>query len=301
MINIALAADEGYLDGLAGTLVGIAQRAPLSLFHTYILDCGITDASWREFERSLSSRWQNIQLWRIPINDAKLQKFAPLIRSRGLNNATYARFLLSDLLPEVDRIIYLDCDLVVDTDLNALFLTSLDGALAGAVAENHLSLLTQNIPRELIASTDRDLPAFNAGVLLLDLAMMRQANLFESIMDLIPQMQSRLQSQAVLNFIFLRRWKALPQRWNRQKFVTENFSIHRDFPDSVWHFIGKIKPWHFAPNHRRGLVGDFHLNLDKSGWSPQFPGSITLQDSTWRETLKSTRAFTLRKLRALVS
>jgi lipopolysaccharide biosynthesis glycosyltransferase len=296
-LNLALAVDEGYLGGLAGTLVGIARGCPYARIHTYILDCGVTDESWRDFTQVLSAYSKNFDFHRLVIEDSTLIRFAPDIRSRGLNNSTYARFLLPELLPDTDRILYLDCDLLIDADLGPLMSTDLAGALIGAVEDDHTPLLGGNVNPALLSPAEIQLPAFNAGVILMDLAALRRADLIAPVIDLIPQMQSRLQSQAVLNYVLKNRWQALPKKWNRQRFVTENFSIYRDHPQSIWHFIGKMKPWHFAPGQQRGLVADFNLNARLSGWRSRQQGSHRPLSSPWRDQAKACYAFALRHTR----
>lgn len=103
----------------------------------------------------------------------------------------------------------------------------------------------------------------------------------------------------MLNYVLMRQWKELPLRWNRQRFVTENFSIYRDHPTSVWHFIGKMKPWHYAPGKGRGIVEDFQRNLRTIGWRSRFRGDWHPRSAASRDSLKAARAFALRSLRTL--
>lgn len=294
-LPIAVAADENYLDGLAGTLGGVLRSASGARIHTVVLDCGIQDSTWATFQQVLQSRFTNLDLVRLPVDPTWLQPFSPETRVRNLNNSTYARLLLPELLPHLDRILYLDCDLLVDADLRLLFDTPLEGALVGATPEAHLPSLGQNVSANLLSPADASLPAFNSGVLLMDLAALRGANLVGPVTDLIPRMQSRLQSQAVMNYLLRGRWKPIPVRWNRQHFITENFSLYRDHPGSLWHFIGKMKPWHFDPRFMRGLIADFHRDIVSTGWIPRHRGDSRPLSSAWRDSLKAARAFSLRQ------
>jgi lipopolysaccharide biosynthesis glycosyltransferase len=296
---IALAADENYLDGLAGTLAGVVRSAPGAHIRAVILDCGIADESWRDFKRTVLPRLRTLELQRLPVHPEQLQVFAPDTRVRSLNNSTYTRMLLPELLPDCDRVLYLDCDLLVNADLRELVSLPLDDALAGEVPENHLPLLEQNITQGILSADEASLPAFNSGVLLMDLAAMRGADLLGHVAGLLPKLQGKLQSQAVLNYLLRGRWKAVPARWNRQRFITEHFSLYHDHPGSVWHFIGKMKPWHFDPPHMRGLVADFHRDIIASGWKPRLRGTWKPLSPAWRDFAKASRAFTLRHTRSL--
>jgi lipopolysaccharide biosynthesis glycosyltransferase len=299
-LSIALASDEGYIDGLVGTLSGVARSARGKIIQAIILDCGLADADWRKLSRHLAASFSHLHLIRQIISPDRLQIFNPHNRIIRLTNSAYARLLLPELLLHQARIVYLDCDLFVDADLTPLFTIPLDGALVAAVQDNHLGTLGQIIPHAGLTATELKLPAFNSGVMLMDLAALRGINLAAQISAFPPSFQGKLQDQGALNYLLRRKWKPLPAKWNRQKFVTENFSIYRDSPDSVWHFIGKMKPWHFAPQHARGLMADFQRDLIASGWPPHFRGEWRSRSPAWRDSIKATRAFTLRMLRTAI-
>lgn len=298
-LTLALGSDENYLDGLVGTLSGVARSTSADPIHAVILDCGILDSSWTLLEQTLRTAFPHLSLRRLPIRSEQLQAFNLTQASLRLNNSAYARILLPELLPDCDRILYLDCDLLVDADLRPLFNTPLEGMLVGAVPECHSALLGKSIPRHLLTDAEAARITFNSGVLLLDLAGLREADIIGRIRVLPAEFYSIHMDQAVLNYVLHDRWKRLPLRWNRQCFVTENFSIYRDQPGSVWHFIGKMKPWHFQPSAMRGLMADFHRNLVFTGWTPRLAGKWRPLSPAWRDAVKAARAFVLRLARAL--
>jgi len=294
---IALASDENFIDGLVATLAGVARRAPRTPIRAVILDSGILDATWQEFERTLAASLPSITLQRIVIESGQLDHFAPEVRVCNLNNATYSRLLLPELLPDCDRIIYLDCDVVVDADLRELIDLPLDGALAGAVLGRNLPRLGQNITRGMISPARAALPAFNAGIMLIDLAAFRREKPLTGIGVLLPRLQGEVQSQAILNYILIERWKQLPFRWNRQSPLSLTFPCYRDYPESIWHFNGKTKPWHFDPAGSRGIIADYHRDLASTGWKPRLTGNLRLTPPAWFEPLRVLRAGILRLLR----
>jgi lipopolysaccharide biosynthesis glycosyltransferase len=298
-LQLALASDEGYLDGLVGTLSGVARKAADGPIDAVILDCGIEDSSWDLLVTTLQRAFPQLILDRRKIQSEQLNVFNPDKVIRRLNNSCYARLLLPDLLPHLERIIYLDCDLHVDADLHKLFAASLDGALIGAVPEVHLPEIAKSIPPEVLPAEDANLMTFNSGVMLMDLTAMRTANFHEEVVSLPVSLAKTFQDQSMLNYLMRRKWKPLAANWNRQRFVTENFSIYRDSPDSVWHFIGMMKPWHFVPGHARGLMADFQRDMISSGWSPRYRGEWRPRSAAWRDTLKATRALALRVLRTV--
>jgi len=297
--TIALSSDDAYLDGLVGTLCGVARSTSDAPVHAVILDCGILDANWARMEQSLRLTFPRLTLRRLRIPAERLREFNPTGAVLRLNNSAYARLLLPELLPDCDRILYLDCDLLVDADLRPLFYAPLDGMLVGAVPETHTPTLGKTVPVHLLTPEEALRPTFNSGVLLLDLAGLRDSDIVDQIRALPVDFYAFFVDQGALNYVLRGRWKKLPARWNRQHFVTENFSLYRDHPGSVWHFIGKIKPWHFEPASMRGLIADFHRNLVCTSWIPRLSGRIRPLSPAWRDFIKATRACVLRLARGL--
>lgn len=298
VINLALAADQSYLDGLVLALAGAAFAAPGAAFHAYVLDCGIADDQWLRLDNLVSQRLPRMQCTRIPVSGHRLESFAPPVRRLQLNNSTYARCLLAELLPEVDRVIHLDCDLLIDADLSHMFTLDLADHLVGAVPDRNVPLLARTLPDWDLTEHEKRMPAFNAGVMLMDLAALRKSDWIAALAPSIPRLQSVLQSQAVLNCALRNRWLSLPARWNRQFHLNQVFSPHRDKPDSIWHMFGRIKPWHFSPHRAAGIVADCHRLWRKCGWAPINSGHMRLPDGP-REKLKAARAYLLRTIHRL--
>ncbi|WP_330847969.1 glycosyltransferase family 8 protein, partial [Streptococcus suis] len=85
---------------------------------------------------------------------------------------TYFRILLPSQLPELDRILYLDCDILVKGSLNPLWESDLTHHYLAGV--NELDMLHDNSDyRQKIGFTPQDIYV-NAGVLLFNLELMRQ-------------------------------------------------------------------------------------------------------------------------------
>ena len=289
-LTVALASDAGYIDGLVGTLAGVARHAPPTHIRALILDCGIAAADLQDLHDCVRRNFPKLELTHLPVSAGQLEAFNPAARQKRLNNSAYARLLLAQMMPDLDRVLYLDCDLYVDADLTPLYEIPLDGAPIGAARENHLTTLGKTLPADLIAPELASLSAFNSGVMVMDLQALRNSSLLADIMTHATEAQSKLQDQALLNHALIGRWKEVPARWNRQRFVTENFSIYRDYPNSVWHFIGKMKPWHYADKHARGLVADFLSNLHDAGWQRRQDGRWRPLSSSWRDGAKSVQA-----------
>jgi lipopolysaccharide biosynthesis glycosyltransferase len=166
--------------------------------------------------------------------------------------STMDRLLLPELLRDIDKIIYLDIDLVVLGDLADLWAVDLAGrrlasksssspgaryvlqmvnhAIAGLPAQQAF-----DVRRRLFAEGPLCCRAFNAGVLVLNLARMREESF---ALRHIPMIESwAMNDQDVLNIYARDQRIELDPRWN---------AIPRqDLTDGAWivHFAGPVKPW----------------------------------------------------------
>ncbi len=161
-----------------------------------------------------------------------------------LTNIVYARLIIDRLIdPAIGRLLYLDCDVLVRAPVERLYDIELGGSALAAVQDSHAPYITAR--RDLLQNRDLfDLadPYFNAGVLLIDVAQWREA-------DILGRMEATLKSgvfdriyydQDLLNLIFAGRWLELDSRWN----IINPRKPHEALNCFVYHYTGDRKPWH---------------------------------------------------------
>ena len=134
---------------------------------------------------------------------------------------TYYRLLLPELLPHIGKIIYIDGDTVVDGDIAELWHIELNDKLAGVVPEVFQSKWFNH--KKLLGIDENDM-YFNAGVLLLNLSLLREFSLFDRALDAIPRLLKAYRKknvfwhvdQEVLNHLFYRKNLLIPLKHNFQ-------------------------------------------------------------------------------------
>ncbi len=168
--------------------------------------------------------------------------------------ATMDRLLLPEVLDHVVRVIYHDLDALTLADLGELFDLDLVGAPLAArpsVSYNYRAgignvirstrLLSHDAAaaRDLVRLTTQRHPwgyqSFNAGILLMDLAVMRADGFTEEFLPYVERFG--LHDQDVLNQYAGSRYVPLDARWNAwptQERLTEPALIH---------WAGPVKPW----------------------------------------------------------
>lgn len=169
--------------------------------------------------------------------------------------ATWYRIFLPELLGDAPRVLYLDADLLVLDSLLPLWRTPLNGCLVGAVSN-----VTQR--HELGHAEAIGLPNkkayFNAGVLLMDLELMRAERTTDELRSFSVRNAGHLgwRDQDALNIVLHDRRLALHPRWNCLNSIV-NFPWAAEYfspqvleearaDPAIRHFEGPSlnKPWH---------------------------------------------------------
>jgi lipopolysaccharide biosynthesis glycosyltransferase len=276
-IAVACAADDGYAMPLAVALRSAVDGLGASgSIEAFVLDGGIGAPNRERLERSLAS----------PRLALRFLSPAPQalagIRHRGrVSLATYFRILVAELLPaHLPRALYLDADVLVTADLTRLWAAPQQGlpvlAVRDAGAPTVSSLRGLLNFRELGLAPG--LGYFNAGVLLLDLALWRAEGLSAQVLRYLETHPHAIRwwDQDAMNAVLAGRWGELDPRWNQIPQVWERVA-----PDTAafsqaqrelairdpWivHFSTFSKPWHWGCNHP--ARERFFEVLDRTAWA----------------------------------
>jgi lipopolysaccharide biosynthesis glycosyltransferase len=196
----------------------------------------------------------------------------PVRRGDHVSLATYYRLFLADFVPaEIERVVYLDSDLVVLDDLSRLLNTDLGGRTAGAVRSFSAPYLRSAGPAFTDMACGADAPYFNAGVLLIDTTMWRARDVKQRALGFLASHPEKVRfwDQDALNFVLVDDWVELDLRWNRTSDYHQHDHTQPLPPFSVdeWqslvkpyvvHFVSGYKPWtHFR--HPDKLLYDRYL------------------------------------------
>lgn len=139
----------------------------------------------------------------------------------------------ADRIPEIpDKILYLDTDTVINADLSELFGTDLSGCELAAALDYYGRFFM-------------GYHYFNAGVLLLNMKMIRDTGLFQRAAALCAGKKLFLPDQTALNRL-VKKKKLLPQKFNEQKRYTGDTVIQHFAKTIIWFpyfHTRNIKPW----------------------------------------------------------
>ncbi|NQM35282.1 glycosyltransferase [Streptococcus suis] len=237
-MNLAFTVSDSYIDYMGTTLYSIMLHTRKSPVSVYVLTSDISDYSRFKLQK-LEDRFHNLNI-HILVVDAKQFEDLPLNRSHITRPEVYFRLAFVSLLPDLDRILYLDSDILAQKDLQPLWETPLDGAYMAAVSEPPSEGAFNY--RQSIGMTDPTY-YFNSGVLLMDLKKMREDQieslLFEcghAIKDKI-----RLQDQDIINVALEGKIKSLDPIYN-YGYMERQANLRKE-ADIVLNHFSLEKPW----------------------------------------------------------
>ena len=249
-INIAICVDERGANQIRVLLYSIEVNNPGG-GTIYLVYEHLSDKQKQALE-TLGAQFTRFKLQLLPLSatDKYLLKQISL-RNAHLPLSTYYRILLPYLLPEVDRVLYLDYDVLVINELTSLYNANLNHHFLGVVRDLGV-IVKEDWSKSLFNDSYRDY--FNAGVLLMDLAAFRKYGVSWKLHQFIVASTPffSLEDQDALNLFFKDAVEYLDLDYN---YVTRLFlnalpAEERSLEQiKILHFLGSEKPWQEALNY----------------------------------------------------
>ena len=273
-MNIFCVSDSGYVEHLATMLLSLVENNAHYDIRIFIASVGHSESL--EKVRVMLGKRGTVSV--ISIDAHKL----PAVTSKHklyITEASYARLLMGELLPStLERVLYLDCDLIVRGDLGELWSTDLGGRALGAVedAVPPGARETWRIGRQVLGLPPAS-PYFNSGVMLVDLARWRDFGVGQRTLDFIRQYPERCvysRDQGPLNVIAQKDWLPLDPKWNFQSGeICDSYDEVIRFKRIHWrkrnaikivHFTSHSKPWHYLNYHP--MKGEYLAVRQRTPW-----------------------------------
>jgi lipopolysaccharide biosynthesis glycosyltransferase len=291
-IQVAFGLDAKFALPLGVALASLGLRHAPGEVAVTILHDGLPSADLERIEQTAAGRFA------IEWHSVKQQDVVGAHHTAHLSSATNYRLLLPRLL-STERVIYLDCDVVIGESLRGLWECGLDGQLVAAVRDASAPFpagAAGSGPNWRKLGLDPGLPYFNAGVLVIPLDAWRAEEVAERALSVLRNSTPRFGDQDALNLVLQRRWVELSRRWNLQSAdVTGDGLSWALWPHDVSealespaivHFTEGDKPWNVDSTHPlRQLWLD---TLAQSGWSGLWSDSKPLY---WRAGARAKHAW----------
>ena len=252
-MNILVTLDRNYLSPLNVMLTSMLLSNPGERFDVYLVSDDLTDEDLESTRRLCAHFSSSVH----PITVGK-DFFCDAPTLRYYSKAMYYRLLAAELLPQdLDRILYLDPDILVIGELRPLYDLEMGDHLYAACI--HRGLVDLSTPvNKLRLSTYGTEGYFNSGVLLMNLPLIREGVSPQDIFGYVEKNRQLLilPDQDVLNGLYGGRilpvsehiWNYDARDYNEYK-LTSQGDMDMDWvmqKTAILHFCGKHKPWHRA-------------------------------------------------------
>ncbi len=318
-INVVFSVDDGYAQHLAVALASLLHNCNSShSLKVFVLDGGISDAN-----KNRLISLNNIRPFEIEFTTLSSDAFkdAPIQKShtvggkvfKSFTASAYNRLLIAETYPHIDKMIYLDADLVLADDIAGLWQEDCAGVPLCAV---ETPIWPERFEAQLNRLTlSRERPYFNSGVMLLNLEEIRKLLPVSRSLEILAQYGKHFicHDQDVLNIAFQGQWRVIGPKYNVLPQMVpgqdhEGFHCYSDrtiaeaaaFPVVV-HFARRPKPWHFGCiDPRRALYFRYLKMTPYSDYkmpSPSMKERITFYKKASKQLLKEKAPFLYRALK----
>lgn len=273
-IHLVNAADAAYVPHTAAMLHSVFSHAGGATIQVHFLHRAGLDPAALEQLRALCAR-HGAGFRPVEVPAAALAGLP--IRQPFTEEAWY-RVVLPGLLPDVQRALWLDSDVIALGSLRELWDLDL-GGLPLAACPNAVMFSFRDVI-EAIGIADRE-KYFNSGVMLMDLARMRAEDSETALREAAGRARPwiRFADQDVLNMVYHRRYVRLRLAWNvlSQSYfnIAETLRVHgrEEYAEAmaqprIVHFTGtpRYKPWFHTCAHPHR---DRYLHhRAAAGWPP---------------------------------
>jgi len=244
MINLLYCGNYKVFDGVLISLLSAVKQTKEAV-HTYLLtmDLSDVDENFKPISEEQRKYLENMVKEKNASNSVKLIDITTLYKKSMLNSKNlrnhftpYAQLrLFADIVPEIpDKIIYLDTDTIVNSNLRQLYYIDVN---------NYELACVKDLYNWLNPNRWKVRGYFNSGVLLLNMKMIRKTKLFTKARQMVATKKMISPDQDALNFI-VKKKLMLPEKFNsKDKYYDEIVVHHFCNVRKKGNFFFRVKPW----------------------------------------------------------
>lgn len=254
VINIVLASDDNYAQHVAVLAASVLSNTKAQV-NIHLLSDAISIERLNLINNTVQSWGSTLHIYDMSSYDC----FDNLFTSGHISKAAYFRLDIANILPEeVNKVIYMDVDLLVLRDIAELWQYDLQGRPLGAVSDYGI-IASRRLMKQKQSVIGLQLHSkyFNSGVVIMDLEQWRKHGYAKQVIELAAAGDLPHHDQDALNKVFMGNWMDLPLKWNVIPPVFNLFSkillngnlrknaIAARKDKAILHFAGRYKPWEF--------------------------------------------------------
>lgn len=241
-IPIFFAVDDVYIPFLAVALQSLIENSSANNYYSIkILYTNITEENQEKISKY---ERENVDIEFVDLN-YYINKVKNKLYTRDYySKTTYFRLFIPDLYPQYDKVLYLDSDIVILSDIADLYNIDMGDNLVAAAPDDVIQTIEVfQEYAELVVGVASYKRYFNAGVLLMNLDALRKFKFQEKFLYLLSTVKfSVAQDQDYLNRLCKGRAKLIENTWDRMPIGGD--TVKREDLHLI-HYNLAFKPWHF--------------------------------------------------------
>ncbi|CAK9162851.1 unnamed protein product [Ilex paraguariensis] len=263
LVHVAMTLDSKYLRGSIAAVHSILKHSSCPenvYFHFIASDSMSNTLKFDDLTQIVKSTFPGLGFKVYPFSESLVKNLISSSIRQALDDPlNYARIYLADMIePCIDRVIYLDSDIIMVDDIQKLWSITLTGSRAIGAPEychvNFTNYFTSQFwfdPKLSKVFEGKRPCYFNTGVMVMDLVRWREGSYRKRIEDWMEIHREKriyeLGSLPPFLLVFGGEVEAIDHRWNQHGLGGHNVvnscrSVHSG-PVSLLHWSGKGKPW----------------------------------------------------------
>lgn len=259
LIHVAMTLDVKYFRGSVAAVHSVLKHSscPENVYFHFVAS---KDKDFQDLRKMVKSIFPSLSFKVYSFNEFRVKKLISSSIRQALDNPlNYARTYLAEIIqPCVERVIYLDSDVVLVDDIQKLWSISLTGSKIIGAPEycqaNFRTYFTNNFwsdPKLSNVFQGKKPCYFNTGVMVMDLGKWRKGDYTVKIEKWMKiQKEKRIYELGSLPpfmLVFGGEIERIDHRWNQHGLGGDNLvnscrTLHPG-PVSLLHWSGKGKPW----------------------------------------------------------
>lgn len=252
MNNIILATDDNYAVPCMVTIASILSNNSPQKYAIHVITEGLNETNSALFKKLQDSfSGSSIKLKKVDTDAIK-----GAITSTRFPIANFFRLMIPDLF-DFDKALYLDCDIIVNRNIDNIWDINIEGKACGMVEDQACEDIT------LHNRIEKYTPYYNAGVLLMNLKVWREKKIASKLIQFMADNPEKClyPDQDAINHVlcdsivpmpytlnFQERWYEPQQYWLMHKSKWNDIEEAKKKPQ-ILHYTGPQKPWMEGCSH----------------------------------------------------
>lgn len=280
-MNIILTFDNRYSQYAAVLMASICLYNNVDNF--FLISDYISDENKTKLEKVCTNGGAQATFLKVDIDTVKKFPIGGRTVNHYLSLATYYRLLIPSLLPEnVSKVLYLDCDIIVNDSLSELWNFKTNEDTYVLAVEDKNVIISKAKERLQMGGH----AYFNAGVMLLMIDRLRKFHFTEKAISFISEHRDliRMHDQDVLNALLYKHVQFLPLKYNvmdhylyQSLDLPERYLSHKKdiYNPVIIHYTGAVKPWNIECKHPYKSLYQYYLDYTPWKGTPLFHKYLT--------------------------